>query len=603
MRFKDAITTKISLITLTALLVLSGYFIISSYVLQLDNKTTGHLGRLDAIAINTASQINGDAYQQLTQKFTDKDQISSNQENAAYFQIHNILSKAKSVNNLNSPIYTLSLDSDKKEFFFGVNSEVTPYFRHSYASYPADLLNKYTTGGQLKPYEDEHGEWLSSFAPIKNKKGETVGIVQVDEKLSNFNAFAKKSLYKNVLFSTLIVLILAFFLRRYLNYVIQLMKDKEIAEEKAEIKAKFLSTMSHEIRTPMNAVIGLTNILMQENPRADQSENLETLKFSADMLLALINDVLDYSKIEAGKISFENIQFDLHQLINNIGNSMRVHAKRKQLPLVIDVAPTVSQQVIGDPVRLSQIITNLCGNAIKFTEKGEVRIQLKSIKKDLIRFSIIDTGIGISQDKFEEIFKSFSQADSATTRKFGGTGLGLSITKRLLELQDSSIQLSSQTGKGSTFYFDLNLKTGTNPVSNKGNKPEFIEKFDGIKILLVEDNKINVVVANKFLTKWGLEVDVAENGKIALDMIQQNQYELVLMDLDMPVMDGYESTLAIRNLADPKYHQIPIIALSASAVSDFRERAIEVGMNEYVTKPFKPHELNNVLSKFIGVTA
>ncbi|MFT5266306.1 MAG: CheY-like chemotaxis protein, partial [Polaribacter sp.] len=217
-----------------------------------------------------------------------------------------------------------------------------------------------------------------------------------------------------------------------------------------------------------------------------------------------------------------------------------------------------------------------------------------------IRFAIKDTGIGIPADKFDTIFQSFSQADSATTRKFGGTGLGLSITKRMLELQDSTIQLESELGEGSTFFFDLVMPIGEQKSTKKDIDPTLPIasdlQFDGNHILLVEDNKINVMVAMKFLKKWGLRVDVAENGQIALDKIQQNNYELVLMDLDMPVLDGYEATAAIRDSKEERISQLPIIALSASAVSDFREKAMELGMNEYVTKPFKPEELYGVLS-------
>ncbi|MFK7806450.1 MAG: response regulator [Saprospiraceae bacterium] len=396
-----------------------------------------------------------------------------------------------------------------------------------------------------------------------------------------------------------------------MNRVIHLIKEKELAEQKAEIKSKFLSTMSHEIRTPMNAVIGLTNVMLDEKPREDQKENLTTLKFSADLLLALINDVLDYSKLEAGEIHFEKIDFDLHQLVQNIGNSLRVQAEKKQLPLEINIASDVPRFVVNDSVRMSQIITNLAGNAIKFTDKGKVSIDLSLLKKTahtvIIRFAIRDTGIGISKDKFETIFKSFSQADAATTRKFGGTGLGLSITKRMLELQESEIQLESELGEGSTFFFDLKMPLGK-ATKKYADKPSPIAipsdiQFENNSVLLVEDNKINIMVAMKFLKKWGLNVDVAENGQIALDLIQEKDYDLVLMDLDMPVMDGYEATAAIRASSLERINRLPVIALSASAVSDFREKAMEIGMNEYVTKPFVPEELYSVLNGFLQVEA
>ncbi len=607
MKFKDTITRKISLVALGGLLILSAYFIFSSYVFHLESKEANRLNQLSVIALNVAAQIDGDQYEALINRYKSVDQIKTNDQDPIYQQIQKELSAAHHLHQLNSPIYILSLDEEQNAFYFGAISNETPIFRHSYTSFPKYTIDNYTKGGKLEAYEDEHGEWLSAFQPIKNKAGKTVGIVQADEKVSNFCAYAKPDLYKNLLVSVLVVLFIGLLLQHYLKKVITLVKDKDLAEQKAEIKARFLSTMSHEIRTPMNAVIGLTNIMIEENPRPDQKDNLQTLKFSADMLLALINDVLDYSKIEAGKINFENINFDLHQLINNIGNTMRVHAQRKNLPLLVDVDQWAAQYIMGDPVRLSQILTNLCGNAIKFTEKGEVKISVRSISKSkgqqTIRFAVKDTGIGISQDKFEEIFKSFSQADTATTRKFGGTGLGLSITKKLLELQNSNIQLQSKPGEGSKFHFDLEVSVGQAPVDSTNEKTSTpLEKFHGVKVLLVEDNKINVIVAKKFLSKWGFDIDVAENGKIAFEKAQQNDFDIVLMDLDMPVMDGYQATEAIRNLPEEKYKALPIIALSASAVSDFKDKAIEVGMNEYVTKPFKPHELNEVLSRFIAVT-
>lgn len=429
--------------------------------------------------------------------------------------------------------------------------------------------------------------------------------------LSVLQAEANQNLMVNIVISIIVTLLITLLLRSHTKRVVKIMRAKEEAEQKAEIKAKFLSTMSHEIRTPMNAVIGLSNILLQENPRADQKEDLETLKFSADLLLSLINDILDYSKIDAGKIEIEKIPFDLKALVNNIRKTLVQNAKVKGLDLQLSYDSKLPINVVGDPVRLSQILTNLIGNAIKFTSKGSVHIELDLIKKSYqatsIQIGVRDTGIGIPKEKFDTIFQSFSQADTTTTRKYGGTGLGLSITRKLLELQDSKIQLESEVNKGSRFFFDLDFDIAPS-IKTQNNKAvetaaPTIEHFDGARVLLVEDNKINIIVAQKFLKKWGLEVDIAENGQIALDKVQQTDYELVLMDLDMPVMDGYEATRQIRALKDQRYKDLPIIALSASAVMDFRQRAMEVGMVEYVTKPFKPAELQKVLSKFIQVAA
>jgi len=415
-------------------------------------------------------------------------------------------------------------------------------------------------------------------------------------------------LLRNVSISLVVIVIMAILLKHYLNRVTQIMIAKKKAEHTALIKAKFLSTMSHEIRTPMNAVIGLTNILQQEKPRPDQIENLNTLMFSADLLLSLINDILDFSKLEAGKITFENHDFDLHLLTNNIRNSIKLKAEEKNLEFETSIDPDVPVMVKGDQVRLSQILTNLTANAIKFTDKGNVLIKLQLISKTeenvTVRFSVKDTGIGILESKFEKIFLSFSQADTDTTRKFGGTGLGLSITKKLLDLQGSSIQLESELGKGSNFFFDLTFQKASEELTKKEEPTIYdFESFKGTKILLVEDNKINVLVVKKFLNKWNLNIDTAENGEIALEMVQNTDYKLVLMDLEMPVMDGYTATQKIRELKPSKFKKLPIIALSASAISDFRIKAIKVGMNEFVTKPFNPGELHNVISRFLKIPA
>ncbi len=511
----DNLTRQISLVAIGSLLVLSAYFIISSYRLHLSFKEKDQLGSLAAVVNTLQAHIDGDAYQELIRTFPIKDRIDVH--HPIYQQVHHQLRKAHLDNQLESPVYLLTWDSEAGNFFFGVTSETTPNYRHRYRQYPQQLHDNYAKGGILNRYTTEHGDWLSAFAPIKNKRGETVAILQTDSPFRSFRAAALQSLFTNTIISILIVLLFMYFIKKYLRRVVGLVKEKEIAEQKAEIKARFLSTMSHEIRTPMNAVIGLTNILLEESPRKDQENNLHTLKFSADLLLALINDILDYSKLEAGKISFENIDIDLSSLVDNICKSMQVQAEKKQLPLIVDIAPDVPRYIIGDAVRLSQILTNLVSNAIKFTKKGRVCIRLtaKSVThhQATIRFEVEDTGIGISKSKFETIFQSFSQADTATTRKFGGTGLGLSITKRLLELQNSQIQLLSTPGKGSTFFFDLKVPIGqsiASPANRKTLLPKEEIYFDGNPILLVEDNKINIMVALKFLKKWGFQVDVAE---------------------------------------------------------------------------------------------
>lgn len=383
-----------------------------------------------------------------------------------------------------------------------------------------------------------------------------------------------------------------------------LIKAKKNAEQMAIAKTNFLSTMSHEIRTPMNAVIGLTNLLIQENPKPEQVESLKVLKFSGENLLVLINDILDFNKIESGRIEFEKMNFSIQEVTNSIKEGLNIKAKEKNIGLQVYMDSALPKVLIGDPTRLSQILNNLIGNAIKFTEKGKVTVEIDLVEETPteieIAFRVIDTGIGIEKNKLDHIFESFTQSNSSITRKYGGTGLGLAITKRLIELQDSEIHVKSEAGKGSSFHFTLTFGKTTQPSSLEfsiGGSQE-IENFKGSTILLVEDNKINQMVASKFLASWGITVELADDGSIGLEKVQQKDYDLVLMDLQMPVMDGYTATQKIRNLGGG-FEDLPIVALTASVMQTVQSKALKKGMNDFVSKPFNPSELNQVLAKFL----
>ena len=388
-------------------------------------------------------------------------------------------------------------------------------------------------------------------------------------------------------------------------YEKELIEAKSIAEEAASVKQSFLSNMSHEIRTPMNAVTGMIYLLMQENPSPAQMEYLKTLKFSADNLLVILDDILDYSKIEAGKIVFEEKDFNLFELAENIRKTNTPKAAAKDIKIKVYWDSEIPETLKGDPVRISQIMNNLVSNAVKFTNSGLITIDITLNKEDedgyLVDFNITDTGIGISNEKQEKIFESFTQAKDDTTRKYGGTGLGLAITKRLLELQGQKITLKSKPNKGSSFGFSLKLKRSlrinlANEIP-KAIKNQF-QSLKGIKILLVEDNEINQMVASKIMEQWDVQIDFALNGLIALEKIQANHYDLVLMDLQMPIMDGYETTRGIRVLPDHDSSDVPIIALTASAMAEVRDKVIQAGMNGYISKPFNPAELYMTLAKY-----
>ncbi|QTN37590.1 response regulator [Cryomorphaceae bacterium] len=390
------------------------------------------------------------------------------------------------------------------------------------------------------------------------------------------------------------------------KYEDELKKAKEAAEQASQTKAEFLSIMSHEIRTPMNAVIGMSNILMDEDPREDQLENLKILSFSAENLLSLVNDVLDFSKIEAGKIEIDYHDFNLESTIEGLYKAQNSVAQEKGIELRRSIDPKLPTKVLGDRVRLGQILNNLVSNAIKFTENGSVDIEVNLLEQSsegyLVRFLVSDTGIGIPKDKLEAIFEHFSQAETSITRQYGGTGLGLTITRRLLHLLNSEVHVESEENKGSTFYFDL-LFAITSAIGTDEDMDDeqalTKDHLAGKKVLLVEDNQFNYIIAQKFLTKWGMEVRHEENGQLAIEALEKEEFDLVLMDLQMPVMDGYTASRTIR-ASEKDYASIPIIALTASALMDVSNKVQEAGMDDYVSKPFNPNDLQAKILRTIS---
>jgi PAS domain S-box-containing protein len=389
------------------------------------------------------------------------------------------------------------------------------------------------------------------------------------------------------------------------NLYQEMKKARERAEEASVEKANFLSTMSHEIRTPMNSVIGMTHLLLQDNPRPDQIENLNLLKFSSQNLLALINDILDFSKIEAGKVNILHEEFDLEELVSSICKSLEPLAREKSIKLFYLISEQAKGFFFGDPFRINQILTNLISNAVKFTYEGEIFVSVKATgklgSKKRIKISIKDTGIGIPKDRLDYIFESFTQIDSSQRRRQGGTGLGLAITRKLLNLMGSDIQVVSEVGEGSEFSFELFLEK-SDVLGNLDNsiqyQPDKGASLDGIHCLLIEDNKVNQVVASKFLNGWGISTDIADNGELGLRKLNENEYQLVLMDLQMPVMDGFTATREIRANKNPKIAGIPIIALTAAVLSDEERKARIAGVDEFIAKPFNP---NDLLRKIIKV--
>lgn len=374
---------------------------------------------------------------------------------------------------------------------------------------------------------------------------------------------------------------------------------KEKAEKLAEVKSKFLSNMSHELRTPLNGIIGTTNLLIHESHMPTQRQHYDILKYSSEHMLNLINDILDYSKIEAGKMEIEKTPFNLETTFNKLTNMFHNQFEQKGVLFESQFDRRIVKEFLSDEVKLSQVLSNLLSNALKFTPAGgkvvlSVTQHACNSEKTTLEFSVKDTGVGIPEDKQQRIFESFTQVDTATTRKFGGTGLGLTISKHFVEMFGSKLKLLSAPGKGSCFYFFVEFENSQlssgyiNETAVKG-----LQSLKGLRALLAEDNPINMMVAKKFLQKWDVEVTEAENGVIALQKFEQGDFDVMLIDLEMPEMDGYQYVQEVKK----RRSNIPVIAFTAAVFDNMQSILQESGFNDFIQKPFRPEDLHKKLSR------
>ncbi|AIS57439.1 ATP-binding protein [Vibrio coralliilyticus] len=397
----------------------------------------------------------------------------------------------------------------------------------------------------------------------------------------------------------------------------QIIESKEKAEIANVKKSEFLANMSHEIRTPMNGIVGVAELLKETKPNEVQRNYVDILLTSSHTLLDIINDILDFSKIEAGHFELDPTKFDLKSLIQQQANEYSIRAKQQELFFDCNIDPAVPQEIEADSVRLKQVINNLIGNALKFTHRGYVELNIKLLENETgnqLQFEVKDTGIGIAKDKLDSIFDKFQQADGSTARQYGGTGLGLAISKKIVELMGGKLQVTSEVDLGSSFYFSIPIDTPSTaiggivqsspnlvefPASSGTQMKKLSPKYKtGLKVLVVEDTRVNQQVIQVMLNLLGLEVDIANNGVEALEYCQQNEVDAILMDCHMPVMDGYEATQKIRQLEGWAAY-VPIIAVTANVIKEDRERCFEIGMNGFLSKPVKPKEIEEALIDYV----
>jgi len=529
--------------------------------------------------------------------------------------LSNITLKLKQLKNQSALLATQLSDSFTTADLQLLNSLV-----QSKLFFTEEILTAYQTGGKAageKVINTNRGQHLRDSILAGVNKLDDLFEAHQKQIISSIETTSDRSRLWSLVLAALatVACVLAFLYfinksRQQYKVISMLNQSEKQIKEAAQIKEQFLANMSHEIRTPMNAILGFTNLLKKTDLDEKQHQYIDYIYSSGENLLALINDILDLSKIEAGMMHIEETPFSLNGLVSSVEVMFGEKATSKNIEFTIDVEPELPDTLSGDPVRLTQILINLLSNAFKFTERGAVTLQVRALRQEGdaidVAFTVSDTGVGIAPDKKQKIFDRFQQAEAETTRHFGGTGLGLSIVKQLVAIQKGTIELNSEVGKGSEFIVTLPLKISNEPVEKHSMiAAEVAPQLGSIKLLIAEDNIMNQQLMGHLMRQWQIAHVIVNNGREAITELEQQPFSLVLMDIQMPEMDGYAATLAIRNSLKSS---VPIIAMTAHAMPGEKERCIGYGMNDYVSKPVKDAELYGILKQYaqpvsnLGVT-